>query len=172
MSSTPHEDETCQPLPQHSVCPIIVIHFTSSPPSSSSTTTNSALPSLQFHFTPPLLPSSVSAFSLTALVLPSSTYRSLISAVSHPPVKHVYGFFLRHQTHTTSFFLSQYLRPPPITPLCSSTVFKLSSKDILPVFSPVNWALWWTVNKPVNHFCTCFLSHLTTDTLYRILRAP
>lgn len=53
-----------------------------------------------------------------------------------------------------------------------SSVITLSSKGVLPVFIPVNWALWWTANKLVNHSCTCYISDNTTNTFYRTPRPP
>lgn len=88
---------------------------------------------------------------------------SLSSTVSHPHgntctvlfsgIKHTQPLFFCHNT-------SDLLLPP----LCSSSVIKLSSKGFLHVFTPVNWALWWTVNKPVNHSDTRYISDNTTNT--------
>lgn len=77
----------------------------------------------------------------------TETCQSLLSAVSHPCETHVRYFSQASNTH--NLFFSVII--PQISPPCSSSVIKLSSEGTLTVFIPVNWALWWTVNKPMNH---------------------
>lgn len=62
-----------------------------------------------------------------------------------------YSVIIPHRASPSKPTSVPFISPANISsfslPVFSSPFIKLSSKAFLPVFIPVNWALWWTVNK-------------------------
>lgn len=137
------------------------------------------------HFTSPRVqhpPTLLLPFSPLQFYLPLSRSQALPFLCSCPPItigkkyqswKTLVRYFSQaSNTHNLFFFSVTIPHKPPSNnpPLCSSSVIKLSSTVIFfPVFIPVNWALWWTVNKLVNHTNNpLYISDKTTNTLCRV----
>lgn len=172
VSSTPHEDQTCQPLPQYSVCPTVV----SSHPLHLQPLTPAQLCSFYSrhvqHASSSPLPLYLALRPSFLCSCPSIIIESLLSAFSLFVKKDTRSVIFSGIKHTQPHRAPSTVPPKPphhlptLSSSSSSSVIKLSS--FLPVFIPVNWALWWTVNKLVNH---CYISeNTTTVSFFRISR--
>ena len=113
VSSTPHEDQTCQPLPQYSVCPTAVSfhppHLQPSLPQSLQLCTKMFL-----HFILSISTcrgSQSFCLSFSAFVLSFQSV-ALLSFLFLKTPSH--NTFLRQQTHTTSFSVTVPHRASPI----------------------------------------------------------